>query len=74
MNAAGGRSVYDRPMKPIVSILLTLAMLSALGGCIIRTRGNARARSCPPAHHWDGYACVHNGHGHGNGNVRDHRR
>ena len=59
-------------MKPIISILLTVSMLSALGGCIIRTQGRGRARSCPPAHHWDGYACVHNGHG--NGNVRDHRR
>jgi hypothetical protein len=60
--------------------------LSLSTGCLIRTHGHARggsyseARSCPPAHHWEGGECVHNGRGHGNGNgkgngpvVRDHR-
>lgn len=63
-----------------------LAMLAVLAsalstGCIIRThshgRGNSgRVASCPPAHHWEGGACVHNGRGRGNGGgpvIRDHR-
>jgi hypothetical protein len=63
---------YDRRMKLFVMILLFTMMMS-LGGCLIRTHSRGRGyRSCPPAHHWDGYACVHNGRGHGK--VRDHRR
>jgi hypothetical protein len=61
-------------MKPILSLLILVMLLSALSGCIIRTRGNARgggSRSCPPSTHWDGYNCVHNGNG---PKVRDHRR
>ena len=60
-------------MKSIISLMLILMMLSSLAGCIIHTRGRARGRSasCPPAHHWDGYGCVHNGRG---PKVRDHRR
>ena len=68
-------------MKPILSLVLLATLLPGLTGCIVRTRGDGRARGgCPPAHHWDGYACVHNGHGRGNGNgrgegpvIRDHR-
>jgi hypothetical protein len=59
-------------MKLIYSLLILTLVTSSLTGCIIHTRGSGRARACPPAYHWDGYACVHNGRG--NGNVRDHRR
>lgn len=60
-------------MKPILSILVLATLASTmLSGCFIRTRGNGRGGSCPPAYHWDGYGnCVHNGNG--NGHVRDHR-
>ena len=61
-------------MKPIISFVAITMLLSALSGCLIRTRGNARGngnRSCGPAYHWDGYNCVHNGRG---PKVRDHRR
>jgi hypothetical protein len=57
----------------ILSILLLLATLGTLAGCLVRTgptyetrRGGGRA--CPPAYHWDGYACVHNGNGRHRGN------
>ena len=69
-------------MKHLALLALLSSVLST--GCIIRTRSNARGSSrvasCPPAHHWEGGACVHNGHGRGNGNgrgngpvIRDHR-
>lgn len=58
-------------MKPILSLTIIASMMLALTGCIVHTRGRGRARACPPAHHWDGYACVHNGRG---PKVRDHRR
>jgi len=49
-------------------ILLMFAF--PLAGCFVRTGPPGRTvveerRSCPPAHHWEGNACVHNGHGHG---------
>jgi len=58
-------------MKPILGIVI--GMLLSTSGCLIRTRGNASARtaSCPPAHHYEGGACVHNGN---RDKVRDHRR
>ncbi|MEO7094692.1 MAG: hypothetical protein ABI175_15650 [Polyangiales bacterium] len=72
-------------MKPILGIVI--AMLLSTSGCFVRTRpgpGNnsARTASCPPAHHYEGGVCVHNGNGRGNGNgngrgpdkVRDHRQ
>ena len=62
-------------MKHLAMLALLASALST--GCIIRTHGNGRGRvaSCPPAHHWDGGACVHNGNGRGNGGpvIRDHR-
>jgi hypothetical protein len=63
-------------MKLFVMLFILTTMLSLMGGCIIRTRSNQRSsyRSCPPAHHWDGYACVHNGRGRRGPPVRDHRR
>ena len=62
-------------MTKIISILLLLVTLIALSGCFVRTgptyrsRGQASSRNCPPAHHWDGYGCVHNG----NGKHKGHR-
>jgi hypothetical protein len=54
-------------------ILTALVSLVATSGCIVRTRGRGGgyARSCPPAHHWEDGACVHNGNG--RPHVRDHR-
>ena len=57
----------------ILSMLLLLVTLGTLAGCFVRTgpayetrRGGGR--SCPPAYHWDGYGCVHNGNGRHRGN------
>jgi hypothetical protein len=57
-------------MKALLSLSILFLVLASLSACIIRTgpRHNHRSqtvRSCPPAHHWDGYACVHNGRGRG---------
>lgn len=55
-----------------ILLLLTLATLTA---CFVRTgpayrsRGQ-QSRACPPAYHWDGYACVHNGNGKHKGKGR----
>lgn len=48
-----------------------------LSGCLITNGPPSRtvvqeSRSCPPAHHWEGNACVHNGHGEGNGHGHGH--
>jgi hypothetical protein len=66
-------------MKQLFSMLILFFVMGTLSGCIIRTHGHhhnrgTQARSCPPAYHWNGAACVHNGRGQGNGSVRDHRR
>jgi hypothetical protein len=62
-------------MKKALSYLLVLSMTLPLAGCLIRTgprhghsRSHSSARSCPPAHHWNGAACVHNGR------ARGHRK
>ncbi|HWO19656.1 MAG TPA: hypothetical protein VNO30_12805 [Kofleriaceae bacterium] len=63
-------------MKAIASMMLVALASVSLGGCLIRTHGHShhhshvQRRDCPPAYHWDGRGCVHNGRGH----VRDHRR
>jgi len=53
----------------IVSIMILLIAIVALTACVVRSgpgySSRQQSRSCPPAHHWDGYACVHNGNGHG---------
>ena len=60
---------------------LSLALLAGSGCIIVPSRGvvyrphrvhraaalSAPNRVCPPSYHWDGYACVHNGRGHGRG-------
>jgi hypothetical protein len=60
-------------MKKILPMVMVLAIAMPLAGCIVRTGPNhghrhSHARSCPPAHHWNGAACVHNGR------ARGHRR
>jgi len=53
----------------MLALLAIVALTTPLTGCIVptRSRGQAASRrsSCPPAHHWDGYACVHNGRARG---------
>jgi len=49
-----------------MSSILVLAIATPLAGCIVHERTRSRTvvrenRSCPPAHHWEGGACVHNG-------------
>jgi hypothetical protein len=55
-------------MTKLMAALVALAMIVSTG-CIVRTRSagraSTRARACPPAHHWDGYGCVHNGRARG---------
>lgn len=63
-------------MKPALAFLISLLVTSSLAGCIVRTgpRYQTRARACPPAYHWNGAACVHNGNRGYGPPVRDHRR
>lgn len=61
-----------------MKLLLALSLLGALGSSCIFVprpgfhRAGAVRRDCPPAHHWDGYGCRHNGNGNGNG--KGHKR
>jgi len=57
--------------------LLVFAILGTTvsTGCFVGTRPRGETvvrerRSCPPAHHWEGNDCVHNGHG----RDKDHDR
>ena len=60
-------------MKSLVSMMIVALLSTSLGGCLIRTHShshghshsNVRSRDCPPAHHWNGRACVHNGRARG---------
>ncbi|HVK83419.1 MAG TPA: hypothetical protein VM513_04895 [Kofleriaceae bacterium] len=51
-------------MRKLIGISLALGLLS---GCIVQNRGRRpppsrrSSASCPPAHHWNGYRCEHNG-------------
>src|SRR5262249_20534376 len=72
---------YHRRMSKLLSLLVAASLSLPLAGCIVATRSRGQAvRDCPPAHHWDGYGCVHNGRGRGNeqgdndDQGRDHRR
>lgn len=45
-------------------------------GCFVQTRERRSSKaviSCPPAHHWDGGACVHNGKAKGHHKHKDHK-
>lgn len=62
-----------------MKLLFALSLVGALGSsCLyVPRRGTSHPAAavrteCPPAHHWDGYGCRHNGNGNGNGNG--HRR
>ncbi|MGE0549566.1 MAG: hypothetical protein AB7O24_13215 [Kofleriaceae bacterium] len=52
-------------MRKLLSIVMVVGMTLPATGCIVRTRSHgqtvSRGRSCPPAHHWNGHGCVHNG-------------
>jgi hypothetical protein len=59
-------AVYDPRMRRIMSSIIVLAIATPLAGCIVHEHTRSRTvvrenRSCPPAHHWEGGACVHNG-------------
>jgi hypothetical protein len=48
------------------AFILTLLAALLLTGCFVQTRerrASSRSvrKSCPPAHHWENGACVHNG-------------
>lgn len=66
-------------MKLTASMLVMMLTLP-LAGCFVRTGPPSRTvvreerASCPPAHHWEGGACVHNGNGRGNGHGHGHDR
>jgi hypothetical protein len=59
-------------------MIIVLFLGSLFGGCLVRSRNHhhhrghshARRNDCPPAYHWNGYKCEHNGRGH----ARGHRR
>jgi hypothetical protein len=50
-----------------IMLLLAIGVSTTSTGCIIHSRSRQRTvvvkdkRSCPPAHHWEGGYCVHNG-------------
>ncbi len=60
-------------MKKLIGSLVVAGLLS---GCLVRTRpsrghsSRTMSKDCPPSYHWNGYNCVHNGRGHGNGKRR----
>ena len=61
-------AVYDPGMRRIITSMVVLAMATPLAGCIVHEHSRSRtvvreqrSTSCPPAHHWEGGACVHNG-------------
>jgi hypothetical protein len=63
-------------MRRIIHLLIVVGMSAPLAGCFVHTgpdRGPVvvRERECPPAHHWDGGECVHNGRGHDRDNDDD---
>jgi hypothetical protein len=55
-------------MKGLAFVLAIGFGASTLTGCLIHDHGRRNnkvvtkeKRGCPPAHHWEGGACVHNG-------------
>jgi hypothetical protein len=63
-------------MKAIILTMIVALFSVSLGGCFVRPNGHsrghshARSRDCPPAYHWDGRGCVHNGRG----KAKGHRK
>ena len=58
-----------------MSYLVAAALTTTVGGCFVSTGRPVAYRgggSCPPAHHWEGGACVHNGRAVGHRDHRDH--
>jgi hypothetical protein len=58
-------AMYRRPMRAI-TIVFAFVLTAPLAGCFVHTRDQNRtvyreSKSCPPAHHWEGGACIHNG-------------
>jgi len=52
-------------MRVIITVLV-LALVTPLAGCFVHSHDRNRtvvreSKSCPPAHHWEGGACIHNG-------------
>jgi hypothetical protein len=63
-------------MRTLFGLVVTAALALPTSGCIVvpgRYYSPARPRAvystpnCPPAHHWDGRVCRHNGNRNGNG-------
>jgi hypothetical protein len=57
-------------MKTISLMMIAGLVATSLGGCIVHTHSSSRSqavrtRECPPAYHWEGSACVHNGRARG---------
>jgi hypothetical protein len=55
-------------MRNLVAVTLLIGFLVPSAGCIVRDRGprhrtvvKEHKKTCGPAHHWNGYTCVHNG-------------
>jgi hypothetical protein len=67
-------------MRTITWMMIVALFSSTLVGCIVRTHdhhhsrrhhhSHAKKRGCPPAYHWDGRGCVHNGRGKHKGHRR----
>jgi hypothetical protein len=67
-------------MRNVISLSLLATILMSFSSCIVVPGPRYRYRThhrphraavvrqgCPPAHHWNGFACVHNGRGNGRG-------
>lgn len=65
-------------MRTLATLGLLLSLVLPTTGCIVvpgrgyyvpphrvHHRAASRGAVCPPSHHWDGYACRHNGNGRG---------
>jgi hypothetical protein len=59
-------------MKTLASFIVVVMLAAPLAGCFVRSDRHhhhnnqpsaRRGKGCGPAHHWNGYKCVHNGRG-----------
>jgi hypothetical protein len=65
-------------MRALSLTIILLFLVTLMSGCIVRSNrhhhhGNSQARrgnDCPPAYHWNGYKCEHNGRGHAKGHRK----